>query len=272
MKKILQGKIKIAANNRIGGRYFHLTLKAPQLARLALPGEFLEVRVSNSYEPLLRRPLSIHKVSGAQIAILYEVLGPATEILAKKKAGDYLDIIGPLGNGFDYRKPKTANRKPILVAGGMGVVPLLFLAERLSKSQVLIGARSKAQILCEKEFQKLGCSVKIATDDGSLGFKGKVTALLEQQLSAVPATKNGGSANYFGGNCQPLTIYACGPRPMLKEVSRISKKYKISAQVSLEEHMGCGIGACLGCAVKTKEGFKRVCKEGPVFNADEIIW
>ena len=263
MKRIFQEKIKIAANNRISGRYFQLALKAPQLARLVLPGEFLEVRVSDSYEPLLRRPFSIHKVSGAQIAILYEVLGLATEILAKKKAGDYLDVLGPLGNGFDCRKPKTAHRKPVLVAGGMGVAPLLFLAEKLSKfsTTVLIGARSKEQILCEKEFKKLGCSVKIATDDGSRGFKGKVTDLLRKVLlknSQTPELKN--------------SIYACGPRPMLKEISKISKKYKIPAQVSLEEHMSCGIGACLGCVVKTKEGFKRVCKEGPVFNANEIIW
>ena len=259
MKKIFQEKIKIAANNRISGQYFQLVFKAPQLARLALPGQFLEARVSDSYEPLLRRPFSIHKISGANIVILYEVLGPATEILAKKKAGDYLDILGPLGNGFSYRTPNTEHRTPILVAGGMGVAPLLFLAERLSKSQVLIGARSKAQILCEKEFQKLGCSVKIATDDGSQGFKGKVTDLLNRILRLAISDKR-------------LAIYACGPRPMLKEISKVSKKYKIPAQISLEEHMGCGIGACLGCVVNTKEGFKRACKEGPVFNADQIIW
>jgi dihydroorotate dehydrogenase electron transfer subunit len=123
---------------------------------------------------------------------------------------------------------------------------------------VLIGAKTKSQILCENDFKKLGYSVKIATDDGSGGFKGKVTELLRNELSTM--------------NQELTTIYACGPRPMLKAISKISREYKISAQISLEEHMACGIGACLGCVVNTKGGFKRVCKEGPVFKADEIIW
>jgi dihydroorotate dehydrogenase electron transfer subunit len=128
-----------------------------------------------------------------------------------------------------------------------------------SKPLVLIGAKNKNQILCEKEFKKLGYDVKIATDDGSRGFKGKVTELLEKiLLSAV--------------SCQLSAVYACGPRPMLKEISRIANIYKIPAQISLEEHMACGIGACLGCVVNTKEGFKRVCKDGPIFNAKEIVW
>jgi dihydroorotate dehydrogenase electron transfer subunit len=153
------------------------------------------------------------------------------------------------------------------VAGGMGVAPLIFLAEKLAKSQVtshksqvivLIGAKTKGQIICEKEFKELGCEVKIATDDGSRGFKGNITDLFRNLVSSV--------------EYRVSSIYACGPRPMLKEISWISKKYKMPAQISLEEHMACGIGACLGCVVNTKEGFKRVCKEGPVFKADEIVW
>jgi dihydroorotate dehydrogenase electron transfer subunit len=149
----------------------------------------------------------------------------------------------------------------------MGVAPLFFLAEKLTKhatcdmrlaTLVLIGAKTKGQILCEKEFKRLGYDVKISTDDGSGGFKGKVTELLKKELSAV--------------SYQLSAIYACGPRPMLQEISRISQKYKIPAQISLEEHMACGVGACLGCVVNTIDGYKRVCKEGPVFEADEIIW
>jgi dihydroorotate dehydrogenase electron transfer subunit len=151
----------------------------------------------------------------------------------------------------------------------MGVAPLIFLAEKLTerktqnskhKTLVLIGAKTKKQILCEKEFKELGCDVKIATDDGSMGFQGKVTALLKKVLPGtrylVPGT----------------TIYACGPKPMLKEISRFSQRYDIPAQLSLDEHMACGIGVCLGCVVKTKAGFQRVCKDGPVFKAEEIIW
>jgi len=193
------------------------------------------------------------------------VLGEGTEMLSRKKPGEDLDIIGPLGNGFEYR---TAKHLPILVAGGMGIAPLIFLAEKLvelktkkakRKTLVLLGARTKSQILCEKEFKNLGCEVRVATDDGSRGFKGKVTELLKKFLPLAISNK-------------PLAIYACGPRPMLKEISQVSKKYKISAEISLEEHLACGIGACFGCVVKTKNGFQRVCKEGPVFNADKIIW
>jgi dihydroorotate dehydrogenase electron transfer subunit len=199
---------------------------------------------------------------------LYELKGIGTKGLSLSKPGEYLDVIGPLGNGFDFRKPLTANRKPILVAGGMGVAPLLFLAEKLvngpwtmdhgQKPIILMGTKTKKQILCEKEFKQLGFDVKIATDDGSFGFKGKVTDLLDDFLLTE--------------NPQPLTVFSCGPRPMLKELSRIASSQNIPAQVSLEEHMACGIGACLGCVVKTTYGYKRVCKDGPVFVAQDLVW
>jgi len=275
---MLQLKAKILYNKEVKENYFHLAVQAPKITKEALPGQFLNIKVNDAFQPLLRRPLSIHRVKGANIELLYEVVGKATRILSQRKPGGYLDIIGPLGNGFDYRLPITPAspaggdyRLPILVAGGMGVAPLLFLAEKLVKSGVrsqesgvtnrilvLVGAKTKNQITCEKEFKKTGCTVQIATDDGSKGFRGKVTELLER----LPPTINS----------QLLTFYACGPRLMLKEISRLAKEKNIPAQVSLEEHMACGIGACLGCVVNTKEGFKRVCKEGPVFHGDEIIW
>lgn len=223
---------------------------------LAKPGQFLEIKISDGYEPLLRRPFSIHRRRGKDIEIIYRIAGRGTEILSQRKVGEYLNVIGPLGNGFSILDSQPS----ILVAGGMGVAPLVFLAEKLAKSKtlVLLGAKTKRQILCEKEFRDLGCEVKVATDDGSRGFKGKVTDLLKHLLPTLSS--------------QLSTIYACGPKLMLKEIALISKQYNIPAQVSLEEHMACGIGACLGCVVKTKDGFKRVCKEGPVFNADEIVW
>ncbi len=255
---MLQIKAKITYNKKIKGNYFHIALKAPGIALEAKPGQFVDIKVSDSCEPLLRRPFGIHKVKGTEIESLYEVVGPATQALSRRKAGEYLDIIGPLGNGFTPAVKKGALN--ILVAGGMGVAPLVFLAERLKKNKnlVLIGAKTKEQVVCVKEFKDLECGTRVATDDGSAGFKGYVSGLLEKILSGTHSPES--------------AVYACGPSPMLKEVSRVAKKYNIPAQVSLEEHMACGVGACLGCATKTKSGFKRVCKEGPVFNSDEIIW
>lgn len=276
MHRVFQAKAKIVYNKRTKDNYFKSILSSPRIALGALPGQFVNIKVNSCQEPLLRRPFSIHRVSGSNIEILYEVLGKGTQILAQRKAGEYLDIIGPLGNGFDLRFAISEKRKAILVAGGIGVAPLLFLAEQLIKRNtpyairntlVLIGAKTKKQILCEKEFKDLACEVKIATEDGSGGFKGRVTDLLLSILRA-----NGLTPACRTGRGKQATIYACGPRPMLKEIANISQKYNISVQISLEEHMACGIGACLGCVVNTKNGYQRVCKEGPVFAADEIVW
>ena len=267
--KIFQTKAKIIKNVEVVSDYYKMVLNAPDIAKQAQPGQFVNIRVNDKYEPLLRRPFSIHSIKGANIDILYEVIGEGTQVLSQKKPGEYLDIIGSLGHGFSYREPRPENRKPILIAGGMGVAPLVFLAEKLvtreprtenRKPIVLIGARTKSGLLCEKEFKKLGCSVKIATDDGSKGHRGFITDLLKSLLRE-PRTENR----------EPI-LYACGPHAMLKVVAAISKKRCIPTQVSLEEHMACGIGACLGCVVRTKSGSERACKEGPVFNADEIIW
>ncbi|MBM3254338.1 MAG: dihydroorotate dehydrogenase electron transfer subunit [Candidatus Omnitrophica bacterium] len=262
-------KSRIISNHHIKNSYYELSISSDYIPRFAKPGQFVHIKCSDNNTPLLRRPFSIHSVSKEKntFKILYEVLGKGTGFLSKKKAGDFLDIIGPLGNGFDFQTTDDRRQTTVLVAGGMGTAPLLFLAEKLvhnsqftvhRKPLVLIGAKTKNLILCKDEFKKLGCDVKIATEDGSLGFKGKVTDLLKEVLSTV--------------NCQLSTVYACGPYPMLKEVSKIAKKHRINCQVSLEEIIACGVGACLGCAVSTKGGFKLVCKDGPVFNSDEIIW
>jgi dihydroorotate dehydrogenase electron transfer subunit len=264
MKKFSQ-KFKISFNKNLGGAFFKLTIEAPQFAKIALPGQFANIKVSDNYEPFLRRPLSVHATDKGRVEFLYQVAGEATKILSQKKPGEFLDLIGPLGNGFKINNKTKAN---ILVAGGMGVAPLLFLAQKLVHSPwsidhrhifVLIGAKTKNQILCKKEFKNFGCEVKIATDDASCGFKGYVSDLLKKVLQDT-------------GDKKQTMIYACGPRPMLKEVASISKKYKIPAQISLEEHMACGIGACFGCAVSTRQGYKRACKDGPVFSAEEIIY
>ena len=292
--RIFQTKAKLIKNIEVIKNYYKIVLLCPEIAKEALPGQFVQVKVNVGYEPLLRRPFGIHRVRhkdttpglkgqagvplsaarhksqepGEQIEILYQVLGPGTEALAKRKSGEYLDIIGPLGNGFEFRTKYQVPSTEILVAGGMGVAPLVFLADRLVKrgtrdegrgTIALIGARTREQLLCVDEFNKLGCGVRIATDDGSRGFRGKVTGLLQKVLHGTRHTIH-------------CTIYACGPRPMLKEISRLAKQYNLPAQVSLEEHLACGIGACLGCVVNTIDGYKRVCKEGPVFQAQEIIF
>jgi len=263
----LQKKVKIILNKPAGEKYFRLQFKWPQLACEAKPGQFIQVRVSDSFEPLLRRPFGIHRTSGGNVEILYEIVGKGTQALSKKSSQDYLDVMGPLGNGFALSTASTLNAKRcILVAGGMGVAPLIFLAEKLRKSQipnpksqilVLIGAKTKNQILCADEFKRLDCEVKIATDDGSLGYKGYVSELLNKILSTMD----------YGLSI----IYACGPRPMLKALQKICLEKKIPCQASFEENIACGLGACLGCAIKTKDGFKRVCFDGPVFEIKEVV-
>ena len=252
----IQTKAKIISHKRLKDRYWHLEFESYVIARRASPGQFVNVRVRAGSDPLLRRPVSIHRISGRRVKLFYEVLGRGTQILSSRKPGELLDIIGPLGNGFAYRLP--GKRQEIIVAGGMGVAPLVFLAERIksSKPLILIGAKTKRQILCSGEFKALGCTVAVATDDGSSGFKGKVTDLLKIVLAQG----------------KPVELFSCGPRQMLKTVAEIAHENKIPAQLSLEEHMACGMGACLGCVVATQSGFKRVCKDGPVFSGKELTW
>jgi len=257
--KTAQIKAKLISNYRFSGNYWHLEFESGVIAKNAQPGQFVNIKVSDGFEPLLRRPVSIHRVKGAKVKLFYEVVGAGTRVLSTRKPGEFLDIIGPLGNGFDYRgSAKVKAGKNILIAGGMGVAPLVFLAEkvRLSKPLVLLGARTKKLILCAREFKTLGCGVQLATDDGSAGFKGKVTDLLKIILTQ---TRISG-------------LFSCGPRGMLRAVSEIARENKINAQLSLEEHMACGIGACLGCVVSTKGGYRRVCKDGPVFSSQELTW
>ena len=271
-------KAKILSNKKIGDSYYKMTLDAPYIAKTANPGQFVQVRCSDELDPLLRRPFSIHRVNGEGcrvkgIEVLYEVVGKGTEILAKKEIGESVDVLGPLGNGFTL--PDSTLHPPpstLLVAGGIGVAPLVFLAERLAKKPtVLIGARTKDLILCEKDFKDIGAEVHIATDDGSRGHKGFVSELL--------GTRDKGPFDFTQGR-QGTRVYACGPKPMLKSIAAICRKKKLTCEVSLEETMACGVGACLGCAVEIKgqgtrdkgQGCRLVCKDGPVFNAETLIW
>ena len=252
----------------------------------AQPGQFLHMRINDSSDPLLRRPFSIHnlnvvKSKGKKVIcdILYEIKGKGTNLLSEKQNGECLNILGPLGRGFNYHKQNTDTQVDILVAGGAGIAPLFFLAHKLGRPKIkkrksgkgkliaLIGAATSSKILKAKELQELGCEVAVATEDGSQGFKGKVTTLLEKKvLSKIDASAKKSSKEIV------INMYACGPMAMLTEVAKICIIKKIPLQVSLEEFMGCGIGACLGCAIETKTGYQRVCHDGPVFNAQDIVW
>jgi dihydroorotate dehydrogenase electron transfer subunit len=267
-------KIKIGRQTFIKEKHLLLELVVPRMFERSKPGQFVHIRIEDSADPLLRRPLSIHDIvangrSGhTTCKVLYEIVGKGTALLAEKKAFDELDVLGPLGNGFDMKKISKAP-EIYLVAGGMGVVPLYYLAKQLvarspghqvtSKIIVLIGGRTKEHVLCEKDFKALGCDVHVATDDGSKGFKGRVTELLKNIL---PSTIDH----------RQSTICACGPKPMLAVLAGMGQKMGVPVVVSLEEFMGCGLGACLGCVIHTTSGYKRICHDGPVFNAEDIIW
>ncbi len=257
-------KVKIIENKRIAQGFYKMRLGSSYLEKNSKPGQFIEIKCSGDDEALLRRPFSLHRIFNGGIEVLYEVIGKGTELLSRRRPGDIVDIIGPLGNGFLV--PRSTVHSPqfaVLIAGGVGIAPLVALAQDLikkkSKVTVMIGAKTKSHILCEKELRKLGCEIKIATEDGSKGHKGLVTSCLNSLLSTL--------------NSQLSTLYACGPNPMLKAVAKIAENHGIPCQVSIEERMACGVGACLGCPVKVKSGgYKMVCKDGPVFDARDIAW
>jgi dihydroorotate dehydrogenase electron transfer subunit len=243
-----------------------LSFFSSYLAKKSQPGQFLHVRVHSSLA--LRRPFSVHKVEGSSVFILFKVRGRGTLLLSRYRKGQALDIIGPLGNGFNHQSPITNHQSPILVGGGMGVAPLVFLAQKISKvlglesrvsGLVLLGVKNRNEILCKDDFKRLGFRVLVATEDGSIGFRGTVIELLKRELLVINPQ-------------QPTKIYACGPKEMFYELADILADYpQIECETSFEQFMGCGIGACLGCVIKTRQGYKRVCKDGPVFDIRDVL-
>lgn len=256
--------VKVIDNRNISSGFYRMRVKSAYLAKNTRPGQFFEVKCPDGAGTFLRRPLGAHRINKESVEMLYEVVGKGTAALSVVRAGQELDIIGPLGNGFNISKTKSGRPAAILVAGGIGVAPLVALAERLGKRgsvTAIIGACKKSHVLCENDIKKTGARVLVATEDGSKGVKGLVTDLL---VKVLLTTKD----------LRLADIYACGPTGMLKAVAGIARKYQVPCQVSMEEHMACGVGVCLGCPVKMKRTgeYKMVCKDGPVFDAEGVAW
>ncbi len=247
--------VPVVSVERVARETFVLTFESESIARTARPGHFINIRVSDLPSPLLRRPFSISRVAGSRIEILFLRVGTGTGLLASKRPGDTLDVIGPLGNTFDY---KTACGTAVLVAGGVGVAPMPFLTQHLRLGEIpvrtYIGARSKDFLVaahCD--------NVSVATDDGTAGFHGTVVDLLRRD---------------FGGRAPDgIRMYACGPTAMLRALSGFAAEEGFACEASLEGEMGCGIGLCQGCPVEMtgdEKKYRLVCHDGTVFPITSI--
>ena len=237
--------LTITANIPVTESVWRMRLEAPELEEQK-PGGFVNIRLEGLY---LRRPISVYDSEPGRLTILYKMVGRGTEQMTGLKAGAQLDVLTGLGNGYDLSK---AGDHPLLLGGGVGVPPLYLLAKKLRAEgkpvTAVLGFNTAAEVFAEEEFRALGCGVTVTTADGSYGVKGFVT-------DALP-----GDYSYF---------FTCGPEPMLKAVCKATTT---SGQFSFEERMGCGFGACMGCSCKTVTGYKRICKDGPVLEKEEILW
>lgn len=250
----------ILANDNFTGQYHRLVLQAEHIAPRVQPGQFVHMRIPLLREALLRRPFSIYQVMANTLSVLYKTVGKGTHQLARLQPGQTLNLIGPLGHGFTV--PTSPQVRPLLVAGGYGMAALYLLAERAPRPGIVfVGGRQKGDILCEAEFRALGWEVRPATEDGSYGAHGRVTHPLREALQPSAAH---------------VRLYACGPTPMLKAVADLAREFQVEAELSMDEHMCCGVGVCLTCVipVRTPQGweYQRTCTEGPVFDAAAIAW
>ena len=241
-----QGIFKITSNEKIARDIFKMTL-AGDTSAITAPGQFVNIKLDGLF---LRRPISVCDCVGDNLTLIYKTVGRGTEQMSRMKNGDELDLLTGLGNGYNTR---TSGDSPLLVGGGVGVPPMYMLCRELISEgknvTVVLGFNSKDDVFYENEFRALGADVHIATADGTYGTKGFVTDVIK--------------------NLQYTFFYTCGPEPMFRAMHKIMKT---PGQYSFEERMGCGFGACMGCSCKTLTGNKRICKEGPVMESEEIIW
>jgi len=267
-------KVKVASNQKIAPACFRMVLSGPFENFHIQPGQFIMLRIGNGYDPLLRRPFAAYLLKTSKkisLEIFYAVIGRGTRIMSGIPPNAALELLGPLGNGFNISEGITG---ALIVAGGMGIVPLRALIYTLLDKQahpihLFMGAKSAAHLLFHKEFQNKNFFVHVSTEDGSSGHHGLVTEIFSHFLENYDIKK---------GN---TICFTCGPHAMLQEVASIASQYCLSCQVSLETRMACGIGVCLGCAVKLSSHsmnasgsahYGRVCIDGPVFDAREVAW
>jgi len=255
---------KLIQCEQVASGYHLLEFDCPQIAAAARPGQFVHIRVTSSWEPLLRRPFSVMHTNEAEgsFQVLMRTVGRGTQMLAEAQPGTKFHIMGPLGNGFKLPGPEG---EVVLIAGGIGVAPLIFLATAMRKPSSyryvrgLFGAHSADDLCCWQELSGVCDEFSTVTDDGSVGEQGMVTDLLGPQLER-------------GAGC----VYACGPALMLAEVAKQCRAAEIPCYVSMEQRMGCGVGACLGCVIPTHasgtQRYQRVCKDGPIFDAEVVDW
>ncbi len=254
----IQNIYKVISNEKLCPKFWRLVFDAPQLAKEVQPGQFVHIRTNETgLEPFFRRPFSVYRVQ-RYVEIFYEAKGAGTKILATKQKGDTIDVLGPLGTPFIL--PPSEIKQVVMIAGGIGVAPMLILSDILKKKKLelilLYGGRSRAHVYPMTEFKESGVKVHIATDDGSVGIKGRVSNLFDKVKF----------------NSYDSFIYTCGPNPMMKAVQEFAVKNKIKGQAACEEIMACALGACLGCSIETKHGYKTVCYDGPAFHLDEVIF
>jgi len=252
----LQGEYPLAVKRNLAKNIYDFTIRSKELADLAEPGQFVHLRVPGFF---LRRPISICGIDreAGTIRLVFEVRGEGTEALAKLNAGELVDVMGPLGKGFTLL-PK--GKKAIVIGGGIGVPPMLGVASAYgADAKAIVGFRNAQAVILTEDFKKVGSECILCTDDGSMGIHGFVTTALKAELEKE----------------LPDLICACGPAPMLKGIITMADEYGVACEVSLEERMGCGVGACLVCACRTvkdgKEYMAHVCKDGPVFDAHDVI-
>jgi len=258
----LKGAIR--ENTSIGSVYHRLSISLPQSIGPIIPGQFAMLSVEGTTDILLPRPFSIHNFDndgeGFWLDFLFKVVGKGTALLARLTVGSPINILAPLGNGFP---DPPAGYRAVIIAGGMGIAPLFPLVLRLKVSlssiTVLYGAKSQEDLVCLPELLDIdGITLNITTEDGTRGEQGLVTQLLKQEKDK--------------GEEVETTLYVCGPEPMLRAVTGFARGQKAPCWVSIERRMACGVGACLSCVVMTSDGYKRVCCEGPIFDAEKIVW
>ena len=255
MEKI-QNIYKVLVNEKLCPQYWRMVFDAPDLAREVKPGQFVHIRTDDQgLQPFFRRPFSIYRAQ-RHVEIFYDAIGPGTKLLSLKKKGDMIDVLGPLG--VPFMMPPETVKQVIMIAGGIGIAPMLILSDLLKNKKydlvLLFGARDRGHVYPMQEFKDNGVKVHVATDDGSVGAKGRVSILFDK----------------INRDSKQTFIYTCGPNPMMKAVQAFGASNNISGQAACEEIMACALGACLGCSIETKNGFKTVCYDGPAFDLDEV--